>query len=260
MTAFRPKMIDHNAPDAKLPRSPLALARQYRTSLAIAAGVIAGMVLTAFLMGGRSDEDRTLEYIAQMQQQVAILQSQNNAGNANVASIQGQLSGLQTQLVVMQNQLAQRSEGDRSAPTTTIVQIPSSVVPQAATPTAAPVSAPATAAPISNVVTNEDKSRQINQGLMGQRKEDSSIYKQIMYSSLDINSAYAVSLATWGDQRSQLASLLEAREPSEFSFKVLREAGVVTVASKDAKLQADITKAADGIGPDGNPIYARLDQ
>lgn len=249
-------MIDHNAPDAKLPRSPLALARQYRTPLAIAAGVIAGMVLTAFLMGGRSDEDRTLEYIAQMQQQVAILQSQNNAGNANVASIQGQLSGLQTQLVVMQNQLAQRSEGNRSAPTTTIVQIPSSVVPQAATPTAAP----AAVAPTSNVVTNEDKSRQINQGLVGQRKEDSSIYKQIMYSSLDINSAYAVSLATWGDQRSQLASLLEARKPSEFSFKVLRDAGFVTVASKDAKLQADMTKAADGIGPDGNPIYARLDQ
>jgi hypothetical protein len=253
-------MIDHNAPDAKLQRSPLELARQYRTPLGIAAGVIAGMVLTAFIMGGRSDDDRTLDYIAQMQQQVAILQSQNNAGNSNVASIQGQLSGLQTQLVVMQNQLAQRSEGDLPAPTTTIVQIPSAVVPQVAAPAAAPASAPAAVEPSATVVTNEDKSRQINQGLMGQRKEDSSIYKQIMYSSLDINSAYAVSLATWGDQRSPLASLLEAREPSAFSFKVLRDAGVVTVASTDAELQSDMAKAADGIGPDGNPVFARLNE
>lgn len=209
----------------------------------IAVGTVAaGLGLVVWL--GGSDE-RTLSRIDEMQRQVALLQAQNNASSANAASIQSQLAGLQTQLVVLQNQMFQLQSGSplmpaaQSAPAPALSAFPAqgagapysqSGSSPRVTPAARPKIDPKTA-------SAADLSALINDGLRGKDRANDPVYQQIMYSALDLGSAYRVSLATWGPDPSPLAAILEKAPIASFAFKPTANREAVLVLPKTDELR-----------------------
>ncbi|EFO32931.1 hypothetical protein TRICHSKD4_1550 [Roseibium sp. TrichSKD4] len=190
---------------------------KYKLFVLPIAGLSIGIIGTLMLLGSFSQSSE-LDHLTKMQQQVALLQVQNNAGTSNVASIQSQLAGLQTQLVVLQNQLGQLHQVS-TQPRVTVLSEPITTktngdsqqihTHRSQTPVVSAKNRNSTnLSSIGDTQSTSQMSMLINNGLKGQKKSENSIYQQIMYSALDINSAYAVSLAAWGPNPSPIAEVL----------------------------------------------------
>lgn len=221
--------------------------RLWRT---IAAGSSAlALILGVILWSGHADQ-APIERIDEMQRQVAILQSQHNAGSSNVASIQGQLAGLQTQLLVLQNQMIQLQRGHPLPSTAQPASVPTPPArPTGGTDAENSTSARAATATALQVPTKPlgqpsaaELSHLINEGLKGKDRSRDPIYQQIMYSSLDLGSAYAVSLAAWGPEPSPLLPALQQAQITDFSFRKSPDDNGVLIVTSSKELEQALTR------------------